>query len=122
MADWFGVEVAPPLKVPLLTFMPQHKETWNHIRQKYHLKDVPYDKVCSLVSLVQLEMLVQLSSDWSSAALFLMSDMICPIMQSCRLPVGALYMNGSAVMYHVRATAEELTSVCMCAAAPVRLC
>ena len=54
--------MAPPLKVPLLTFMPQHKDTWSHIRQKYHLKDVPYDKVCSLV---QREMLLQLSKDWS---------------------------------------------------------
>ena len=60
MADWFGVEVAPPLKVPLLTFMPQHEDTWSHIRQKYHLKDVPYDKVYSLL---QLEMLLQLSNN-----------------------------------------------------------
>ena len=45
LADWFGVEVAPPLKIPLTTFMPQHKELWSRIRQKYHLKDYPYDKV-----------------------------------------------------------------------------
>ncbi|CAK0782935.1 hypothetical protein CVIRNUC_006130 [Coccomyxa viridis] len=45
LADWFGVEVAPPLKIPLTTFMPQHKELWSRIRQKYHLKDYPYDKL-----------------------------------------------------------------------------
>lgn len=112
--------MAPPLKVPLVTFMPQHKDTWSHIRQKYHLKDVPYDKVCSLV---QREMLLQLSNDWSPAALFCMlPDVICAIRQSCQLPVGALYVDCSAVVYHVRARAEELTGVCMCAATPGRLC
>ena len=45
LADWFGVEVAPPLKIPLTTFMPLHEDLWNQIRQKYHLKDYPYDKV-----------------------------------------------------------------------------
>ena len=56
MADWFGVEVAPPLKVPLITFMSQHKDTWSRIRQKYHLKDVPYDKVCMLLQLELLQL------------------------------------------------------------------
>ena len=45
MAKWFGVQVGPPLKIPLTAFMPQHKDTWSHIRQKYHLKDLPYDRV-----------------------------------------------------------------------------
>ncbi len=45
MAQWFGVETGPPLKIPLPVFMPQHKETWSHIRKKYHLKDLPYDHV-----------------------------------------------------------------------------
>ncbi|CAL5220375.1 g2379 [Coccomyxa viridis] len=43
MAQWFGVETGPPLKIPLPVFMPQHKDTWSHIRKKYHLKDLPYD-------------------------------------------------------------------------------
>ena len=45
MAQWFGVETGPPLKIPLPVFMPQHKDTWSHIRKKYHLKDLPYDHV-----------------------------------------------------------------------------
>ena len=45
MAQWFGVKTGPPLKIPLPVFMPQHKDTWSRIRQKYHLKDLPYDHV-----------------------------------------------------------------------------
>ena len=45
LAQWFGVDTGPPLKIPLPVFMPQHKDTWSHIRHKYHLKDLPYDKV-----------------------------------------------------------------------------
>ena len=45
LAEWFGVELAAPLKVPLTSFMPKHEKTWKQIREKYALKDIPYDKV-----------------------------------------------------------------------------
>ena len=48
LAEWFGVEIAPPLRMPLRKFMPEHEETWNQIRQKYSLKELPWDKVSLL--------------------------------------------------------------------------
>ena len=45
LAAWFGVEVGPPLKVPLATYMPYHQETWAGIVKKYGLKEYPYEKV-----------------------------------------------------------------------------
>lgn len=47
LAEWFGVKVDPLLKTPLTKFMPEHEGTWSQIREKYHLKDLPYDKVCA---------------------------------------------------------------------------
>lgn len=47
LAEWFGIETAPPLRIPLASFMPKHEKTWKQIREKYALKDIPYDKVCT---------------------------------------------------------------------------
>ena len=47
LAAWFGVETAPPQKTPLTSFMPKHEKTWKQIREKYTLKDIPYDKACT---------------------------------------------------------------------------
>ncbi len=48
-AEWFGVELASPLKIPLIDFLPQHEGTWQQIREKYKLKDIPFEKVCALL-------------------------------------------------------------------------
>jgi hypothetical protein len=45
LATWFGLEVGPPLKIPLSKFMPNHKDKWAEIVRKYRLKDIPFEKV-----------------------------------------------------------------------------
>ncbi len=45
LADWFGLDVAPPLRIPLSQFMPHHKELWASIVKKHNLKDIPFEKV-----------------------------------------------------------------------------
>jgi hypothetical protein len=46
LAEWFGLDVAPPLRIPLTSFMPLHKGKWAEIVKKYDLKDIPFEKVC----------------------------------------------------------------------------
>ena len=45
LAEWFGLDVAPPLHIPLTKFMPHHKDLWASIIKKYNLKDIPFEKV-----------------------------------------------------------------------------
>ena len=45
LAEWFGIELAAPLKTPLRSFMPKLETSWKQVREKYALKDIPYDKV-----------------------------------------------------------------------------
>ena len=45
LALWFGLGVAPPLRIPLTMFMPHHKDLWASIVKKYNLKDIPFEKV-----------------------------------------------------------------------------
>ena len=45
LASWFGLEVGPPLPVPLATYMPFHKGTWENIVKKHGLKQTPYERV-----------------------------------------------------------------------------
>ncbi|CAK0785352.1 hypothetical protein CVIRNUC_008559 [Coccomyxa viridis] len=60
LAEWFGIETAPPQKIPLASFMPKHEKTWKQIREKYALKDIPYDK---LAQAEFAEMLVNIPQD-----------------------------------------------------------
>ncbi|KAK9904110.1 hypothetical protein WJX75_004775 [Coccomyxa subellipsoidea] len=45
LAEWFGLDVAPPLHIPLTKFMPHHKDLWASIVKKYDLKDIPFEKL-----------------------------------------------------------------------------
>ena len=51
LASWFGLEVGPPLRVPMATYMPFHKGAWEAIVKKHGLKDIPYERVRSMLQL-----------------------------------------------------------------------
>ncbi len=47
IANYFEMEVAPPLQMPLQTIMADKESTWQGLQQKYNLEKHSYEKVSS---------------------------------------------------------------------------
>jgi hypothetical protein len=41
IAEWFGLEPGPPLRVPLAVLMPKHEDTWRAVQQEHDTKARP---------------------------------------------------------------------------------
>lgn len=41
IAEWFGLEPGPPLKIPLAVLMPKHEDTWRAVQQEHDTKVQP---------------------------------------------------------------------------------